>query len=141
MGYMTDGITFNGLREANTLRLPEFRNCHGELAHDKADGSDWSPAQWLQAMVGEVGEYANKRKKFERGDLTQEEFDAEARSELADVVIYLDLLAAQLGINLGEAVRDKFNAKSEQVGSRVRLEADGAHLLRLSDALADVARS
>ena len=127
MGYMTDGLTFNTLRGGNKARLPEFKNCHGEAAHSKADGSDWSPAQWLQAMVGELGEYANARKKFERGDYSQEEFMAKARMELSDVVIYLDILAAQLGIDLGEAVMQTFNTKSVQVGSRVRLAADDWH--------------
>ena len=102
-------LSFNELRRANQLSLPQFKNKHGEPAHAKADGSDWSPAQWLQAMVGEVGEYANTRKKYERGDLTLEEFQREGCKELADVQIYLDLLAFQLGIDLGEATVNKFN--------------------------------
>ena len=127
MGYMTDGLTFNTLRGGNLARLPQFKNKHGELAHSKSDGSDWSPAQWLQAVTGELGEYANLRKKFERGDLTAEEFKAQAASELADVVTYLDILAFQLGIDLGRATMDKFNEVSIRVGSTVRLAADDWH--------------
>lgn len=127
MGYMTDGLTFNTLRGGNLARLPQFKNKHGELAHSKPDGSDWSPAQWLQAVTGELGEYANLRKKFERGDLTAEEFKAQAASELADVVTYLDILAFQLGIDLGRATMDKFNEVSVRVGSTVRLAADDWH--------------
>lgn len=112
-------LTFQTLRDANVARLPLFKNKHGDLAHAKPDGSDWSPAQWLQAIVGELGEYANKRKKFERGDLTLEEFTEEAKSELADVMIYLDLLAFQLGVDLGHAVRSKFNEVSRRVGASV----------------------
>lgn len=129
MGYMTDGLTFNTLRGGNRARLPQFRNRHGELAHDKADGSDWSPAQWLQAVVGEIGEYANLRKKFERGDVDADEFHREASDELADVVIYLDILAAQLNVDLGAAVMDKFNRTSIKVGSTVRLAADDFHFV------------
>ncbi|MGC4002840.1 MAG: MazG-like family protein [Pirellulales bacterium] len=114
-------LTFDQLRAANTARLPLFKNKHGEPAHSKAGGSDWSPAQWLQAMVGEVGEYANLRKKFDRGDVTAEEFRNEAAKELADVQIYLDLLALQLGIDLGEATRSKFNEVSRRVGCDVTL--------------------
>lgn len=114
-------LTFEALREANRRRLPLFRNCHGLVAHSEADGSDWSPAQWLQAVVGELGEYANKRKKFERGDLTSTEFHACAQEELADVVIYLDILAKQLGVDLGEAVVEKFNRKSREIGVEVFL--------------------
>ena len=127
MGYMTDGLTFNALRGANCARLPQFRNRHGELSHEKPDGSDWSPAQWLQAVVGELGEYANLRKKFERGDVDAETFRREAADELADVVTYLDILALQLGIELGHATMDKFNRVSERIGSTVRLEADDWH--------------
>ena len=124
MGYMTDGLTFNALRSANLARLPEFRNKHGEPAHSKPDGSDWSPAQWLQAIIGELGEYANVRKKFERGDLTLSEFQELAADELADVQCYLDILAAQLGIDLGRATMQKWNRVSERIGSDIRLGPD-----------------
>lgn len=127
MGYMTDGLTFNALRGANRARLPQFRNRHGQLAHSKPDGSDWSPAQWLQAVLGELGEYANLRKKYERGDVDDSAFKAGAAKELADVVTYIDILALQLGIDLGQATMDKFNEVSQRVGSNVRLEADGWH--------------
>lgn len=125
MGYGTDGLTFNTLRDGNIARLPEFKNKHGEPAHSKPDGSDWSPAQWLQAVVGELGEYANLRKKVIRGDLTPEEAKPMLAAELADTVIYLDILAFQLGINLGEAVMDKWNRTSRRVGSNTRIGADG----------------
>lgn len=128
---MNEGLTFRELRAANIARLPQFKNKHGALAHSEPDGSDWSPSQWLQAVIGELGEYANKRKKFERGDLTFEEFKAEAKSELADVQIYLDILALRCldhdynvsptGVDLGQATIDKFNEVSERVGSDVKI--------------------
>lgn len=127
MGYCTDGLTFNTLRGGNMARVGHFKNAKGEDAHSKQDGSDWSPAQWLQAVVGEVGEYANLRKKFERGDVDAETFKAEASKELADVVIYLDLLAAQIGIELGAAVMAKFNEVSKRVGSPIYLDAEDWH--------------
>lgn len=129
MGYLTatDGLTFNTLREANMKRLPVFKNSLGEPAHSKPDGSDWNPAQWLQAVVGELGEYANYRKKFERGDITEEEFLTQARKELADVVTYLDILAAQLGINLGQATMDKWNEVSKRIGCSLWVDAEGCH--------------
>lgn len=119
-----DGLSFSALRKANRARLPEFKNKHGELAHSEPDGSDWSPAQWLQAVVGELGEYANVRKKYERGDLTGVEFRSMASKELADVVTYLDILAMQLNIDLGSATMEKFNEVSARVGSSVYLEAE-----------------
>jgi NTP pyrophosphatase (non-canonical NTP hydrolase) len=114
-------LTFDALRTANVTRLPLFKNKHGALAHSKTDGSDWSPAQWLQAVVGELGEYANLRKKFERGDIDHITFRIEAARELADVVTYLDILAAQLGIDLGEATVANFNEVSRRVGCEVFL--------------------
>lgn len=137
MGYMTDGLTFNTLRGANIRRLPVFKNKHGQNAHSKPDGSDWSPAQWLQAVIGELGEYANIRKKFDRGDLTAEEFKELAAKELADVQTYLDILALRCldkdgcvdphGVDLGQATMDKWNEVSKRVGCNIRVSADGFH--------------
>lgn len=115
------GLTFNQLRAANRARLPQFKNSKGGPAHSEPDGSDWSPAQWLQVLVGEVGEYANLRKKFERGDIEYEEFMLEAADELADIQTYLDLLAMRLGLDLGGCTRFKFNKVSNRVGSDVKL--------------------
>jgi len=41
--------------------------------------------------------------------------------ELVDVVIYLDILAKQLGIDLGAAVIEKVNLVSTRVGADVWL--------------------
>lgn len=123
-------LTFAQLREANTLRLPQFKNKHGHAAHSEPDGSDWSPAQWLQAVVGELGEFANLRKKYERGDLGDTEYQALAAKELADVMTYFDILAKRAfdypegnphpeGVDLGRAVAEKFNEVSLRVGARV----------------------
>ena len=131
MGFGTDGLTFNTLRSANLKRLPLFKDANGRPCHTKLegrpDGFDWSPAQWLQAVVGELGEYANARKKVERGDMTEEEARNKLASELADVVIYLDLLAHRLDINLGDAVMKTWNAKSEQLGIPLYMDAEDWH--------------
>lgn len=86
-------LTFDMLRLANTMRLPVFRNSRGETAHSRPDGSDWTPAQWLQALFGELGEYATLRAKFEAGEITYDQYATEAAKELADVQCYLDILA------------------------------------------------
>lgn len=121
MGYMTDGLTFTELRQANVRRLPQFKNSKGEFTHPNPDASDWTPAQWLQALVGEVGEYANLMKKVERGDITFEEAKNSIEDELADIQTYLDLLALRLNIDLGVATVKKFNEVSVRVGSNVFL--------------------
>lgn len=141
MGYGTDGLTFNTLRDANMARLPLFKNRHGKIAHTRPDGSDWTPAQWLQAVLGELGEFANVRKKFERGDLTFDEYQEQAAKELADVQTYLDILAMRCldsygrgefgcahptGIDLGAATIAKFNEVSLRVGAEVFIRTDGS---------------
>ncbi len=127
MGYGHTGLTFNVLREANEARLPLFRNAQGEVAHSEEDGSDWSPAQWLQAVVGELGELANIMKKVDRGDFTLEEAFEDLSDEVADVQIYLDILAKRLGINLGLATEAKFNKTSAKVGAGVRIMGGDWH--------------
>ncbi len=127
----TLALSLDTLRLANIKRLPQFRDKHGRIAHSRPDGSDWNPAQWLQALIGELGEYANFRKKFERGDLTFEEFKPHAAKELADVLTYLDLLALRCldtpthahrtGIDLSVAAVEKFNEVSDRVKSTVRI--------------------
>ena len=127
MGYMTDGLTFNTLRKANLKRLPMFKDAKGRTCHSKEDGSDWPPALWLQAVVGELGEYANLRKKVERGDMTMDEARPLLADELADVVIYLDILAHQLGVDLGNAVMEKWNRTSDKVGAPLYIDAEDWH--------------
>lgn len=85
-------LSFPTLRAANQARLPLFKNSLGEPAHTQPDGSDWSPAQWLQAMLGELGEWAEVRLDFESGRIGMSEYKDKCRKELADVQIYFDIL-------------------------------------------------
>ncbi len=123
------GLDFATLRHANVMRLPLFKNSKGLPAHSEPDGSDWSPAQWVQAVLGELGEYANVRKKFERGDIDEATFMKEAAKELADVQGYLDILAFRLGISLGQATMDKWNLVSERIGVALRIAPNGRELI------------
>jgi NTP pyrophosphatase (non-canonical NTP hydrolase) len=114
-------LTFDKLRAANVKRLPLFKNRKGELANSKPDGSDWYLAQWSNATLGELGEAANIIKKIDRGDMTLDEARPALMRELADVAIYLDILAFRAGIDLGAAVAVKFNEASERGGCDVKL--------------------
>lgn len=125
MGYGTDGLTFNTLREANKKRLPQFTNSKGEPAHSKSDGSDWSLGEWMNAVTGEVGEAANIIKKIKRGDISLEEAQPLLAKEFADIVTYLDITAMQAGVNLGKATISKFNEVSKRVGSTVYINDAG----------------
>lgn len=126
-----DSNTFAGLRTVNVRRCEKWFHFVDV----------WSPTDWMTAVAGEVGEAANKIKKLRR--IQTEGLESPANralveaagsaekvvpmlheqigDELADAVIYIDLLAARLGIDLGEAVIRKFNATSVKVGSPERL--------------------
>ena len=101
------------LREANLQRVPFF----GHTLYS------WNPLEWAGALVGEAGEVANIAKKMRR---RQDGCDANAPPlsvlreqlgyELADVLIYADLLAAREGIDLEVAVKKKFELVSQRVG-------------------------
>lgn len=106
------GLDFSTLRAANVGRCEESFH----------PLNDWSLPDWATALAGEVGEVCNIVKKLRRvgeaervgGGTTpiREELMAKLADELADVVIYADLLAARAGIDLGVAVREKFNLVS-----------------------------
>ncbi|WIY70802.1 MazG-like family protein [Aquidulcibacter paucihalophilus] len=75
-------------------------------------------------LAGEVGEACNVIKKLERerrGIRGSRATVAELADELADVIICVDLIAMQYGIDLEAAVARKFNATSEKVGLATRL--------------------
>lgn len=97
-----DNLSFAHLSVANRERCTYFGH----------SVQDWSPTDWACAMAGECGEACNLIKKQRRGDAVDVDDIAD---ELADLVIYTDLLAARLGIDLGAAVRRKFNAVSERL--------------------------
>lgn len=102
------GLTFDELRRANAARRKQI--------HPQC--KDWIISDWAMAVAGEVGELCNKIKKARRGDPVSQ---TELADELADVVIYLDIVAAELGIDLGRATREKFNVVSRRFDSDVTL--------------------
>lgn len=89
-------LTFDQLRQANELRLPQFKNKHGEPAHSQPDGSDWSVAEWIQAWIGEVGELCELRAQYEAGQISFAEYKTEMAKELPDSLIYQDILAQRI---------------------------------------------
>ena len=101
-------LTFGRLRAANVGR------CNNSFEPIES----WSEGDWGLAMAGEAGETCNLLKKRRRGeDIPLED----VADEIADMVIYADLLAARMGINLEEAVIRKYNTVSDRVGSDFRL--------------------
>jgi NTP pyrophosphatase (non-canonical NTP hydrolase) len=112
-----NNLSFKNLRKKNVRRSRKFHRLH-----------DWSITDWTLALVGEAGELANLAKKHKRGDKTYWEKGKEKKvnkralgMELADVVIYADLLAARLGIKLEDLIIEKFNEVSKRCGSKIQL--------------------
>lgn len=130
-------LTFAELRAANSERSSQW---HASGGSDE----DWSESDWSNALMGEVGEVADALQalllangmtaRFGRAaDLVKKlrrrsigirgakdpEVDVlrdEVGKELADAILYADLLANHLGIDLGEAIIAKFNEVSERQG-------------------------
>jgi len=75
-------------------------------------------------LAGEVGEACNVIKKLERERLgikgSRDTIDHLAE-ELADVIICVDLICMQYEIDLGAAVRRKFNQTSAKIGLQTRI--------------------
>ena len=79
----------------------------------------------------QAGEAANLAKKIIRtragvrgNSGTKEQYEAELAKELADIVLYCDLTATKLGIDLWStdgAVAKKFNEVSDKIGSELKL--------------------
>lgn len=69
------------------------------------------------ALCGEAGELANKIKKRWRDGVKLEE---EIRDEIADIRVYLELLAKQFGIE-GEKLDERVQSKLAKVVERHRL--------------------
>ena len=107
-------LTFEELREAGDARAALW---HGGLKPDMAFAAI--------ELGGEVGETLNAVKKLLRWRRKMpggSDTAGNLADELADVVICADRLASALSVNLGAAVRGKFNATSKKHGFPQRLQ-------------------
>jgi NTP pyrophosphatase (non-canonical NTP hydrolase) len=108
------------LNEISLKNRARAKRWHGEL-----QTRGWSGGDWSNAMCGEAGEAANVVKKIRRLETSYRDAKAghdDARTmeqlrealgfELADTILYLDLLAEHYEIDLPKAIRDKFNIVS-----------------------------
>lgn len=114
-------LTFSELRQKNVLR------CKEDFGHDL---SAWTVAEWGNAAAGEMGEACNVAKKMLRfrdgvrgnqAGKSRDEYRKDLASEIAGCLIYLDLWAASEGLSLAQIVKEEFNAKSDEIGSEVKL--------------------
>lgn len=96
--------------------------CESPYGFNHTLGS-WSPSDWMVAAGGELGEAMNVCKKLNRcrdgipGNIeTQQELLDQFQDEIADAVIYLDLVAQASGFSLEDAIRRKWNRTSAKIG-------------------------
>lgn len=110
-------MTFENLRSSNKERCTTMFHPINE----------WSITDWACAMGGEAGEVLNKIKKLRRlhkNNPTQKEL-AKVKNidmllegigeEIADTVIYADLLCQRLGLDMETLVSNKFNKDSKEM--------------------------
>jgi NTP pyrophosphatase (non-canonical NTP hydrolase) len=101
------------------LDLHEFRKVNVARCNEVFDSLEsWSPQDWACAAAGEMGELCNLIKKMRRGESVPSQ---DLADELADVVCYVDLLAARLGIDLCAAIIHKFDEVSRKRGAKIFL--------------------
>ena len=94
-------LTFQRLSEVNLDRcIDVFRQ-----------SLDWTHSEWATAMAGKS---SAARSLIRRSRLGEDIAPSYIVKELAELVIYADLLATRLGLSLGACVRDRFNEVSEQ---------------------------
>jgi NTP pyrophosphatase (non-canonical NTP hydrolase) len=119
-------LTFGRFSSTNLARAKRWHD--GGIAM-------WSVSDWLMAMAGEAGEACNAGKKLRRieeqivnlrADPERQISDRQSAlikivEELADTVIYCDLVAARIGMSLSEGITKKFNEVSERYGFPERL--------------------
>lgn len=101
-------LSFERLQEANALRSNiTFPQCN-----------TWSLGDWGCAVAGEVGEACNLMKKARRGEVIPAHQIAD---ELADVVIYADLICTKMGVTLEAAIKRKWDEVSKRRGYEEKL--------------------
>ena len=105
-------MEFKELRDANKRR-------HVEWAGDTEVSLSFRGLE----LGGEAGEVLNEIKKLERSRMGiaggKTDLDG-LKEELADVLICVDLVAMDLGIDLASAVEAKFNKTSKKFGLETR---------------------
>lgn len=112
-------LTFAKLHDVNLKRCKRW--------HKQDDLSDWSISDWACAMAGEAGEICNAVKKLRRLQdnlpskndkgreiKSYEQAKKKIGEEIADTLLYLNLLSTRLGLSLEEEVVKKFNSVSRK---------------------------
>jgi len=121
-----NSLTLDDLSARNRLRCESIDGFNHPL-------TTWTPEQWTNAIAGEAGEACNLAKKYLRWRMgikgnKEEECPVGLihgiAEELADVIIYSDLAIQALGFSTERVLKEKFNRKSDEIGSSTKLDSD-----------------
>jgi NTP pyrophosphatase (non-canonical NTP hydrolase) len=113
------------------LNFMTLRNANIERAKEWQTDEEFSPLFYAVATGGECGEALNVMKKLERNRIDAKSSSnikpstatlADLADEMAHTIIYMDLWAASVGIDLQKAIIKSFNAKSVEMGFKTKLE-------------------
>lgn len=100
-------LTFERLREVSARRAIEA------YPNMPNGAQEWPVEVWALAIAGEAGELAQWVKRRLTGERAVS--DLTIFDEIADVVIYCDLLATRMGVRLEDLVKSKFNRTSNKI--------------------------
>ena len=106
------------------MDLQELRDANEKRHVEWANGAEIPLSFRGLELAGEAGEVCNELKKIERtrlGMVGGKVGTQDLQEELADVIVCVDLIAMDLGIDLGAVLRAKFNKTSEKYGLVTRL--------------------
>lgn len=99
--------------------LDQLRRVNAERAKDWMGDTPSDPLFWATEFGGEAGEVLNEVKKLHREELGwrgSRTTVTKLRDEIGDAIISLDAIARHYGIDLADAVAQKFNATSLKNG-------------------------
>lgn len=112
------------------FNIKEFSTKNAQRAHKEFNKpvETGNIEYFLIALMGELGEFANAHKKLVRrvNPGTGRDFEGidfhDMAMELADIQIYLDLLAQSCGVDLAEWVKYKFNKVSDNLDCEIKIK-------------------
>lgn len=120
-------------------QLEQLRRANSERArlwHERDGIAEWNVADWSNAAAGEMGEVCGAAKDLRALETATDQslvsrhlVDAcrsRLSDEIADTIIYLDLLAESQGIDLWDALVAKFDDVSRRFGFTQTLHTDEA---------------
>ena len=103
--------------------LDELKKLNAKRMIEWTGGDELSLEFHGVELAGEVGEVCNEIKKLVRATLGMTGGETEVddlAEELADVIICVDLIATKAGVDLSNAIRQKFNKTSRKHGFKTK---------------------